>query len=117
MNATSWLPHSWREYTICAHSNLPNRYKTGSVSDVVLEDLLQKFTFKVDSIRRRNLSLTVETHDATKAKQLPGVELEISHGFDDAPEPDSAKTGKHYCTVGSPLDSTRLCILLVTRFC
>ena len=66
------------------------------MSDVEVKNLLQKFTFDMDSIRRRNLSLTVETHDATKAKQLPGVELEIAYGFDDAPEPGSAKTGGYY---------------------
>ena len=66
------------------------------MSNVVLEDLLSEFTHPMETIQRRNLSLTVETQDTTMAKQLPGVELEISHGFDDAPEPGSTKTGK--CT-------------------
>ena len=65
------------------------------MSNVVLEDLLSEFTHPMETIQRRNLTLTVETQDTTKAKQLPGVELEISHGFDDEPEPGSIKTGKY----------------------
>ena len=64
------------------------------MSNVVLEDLLSEFTHPMETIQRRNLTLTVETQDTTMAKQLPGVELEISHGFDDEPEPGSIKTGK-----------------------
>ena len=72
---------------------LLNRYRTGSVSDVMVEELLQKFTYKIEETQRRNLTLTVETQDTTKAEQLPGVELEISHGFGNAPEPGRARTG------------------------
>ena len=81
---------------MCAHSKFPCRYRTATVSDVVVTNLLEKFTWKMDAIQRRNLSLTIETQDATKAKQLPGVEVEISHGFDDAPEPGSAKSGGYW---------------------
>ena len=80
-----------------SHSIFLFRFRTATVSDVIVTNLLEKFIWKMDSIQRRDLNLTIETHDATKAKLLPGVELEISHGFKDAPEHGSAKSGG-YCS-------------------